>query len=140
MEKQKEQVVEQEPKAPEPVAEMEEVEKFRAELKEELSKVVPEGKLEAWKETFGPVQVLYVRGEPYIFRGMSRLEWREVIATPATNPVEELMKEDQVVGKCLLYPENPDLNGPAKAGLGTVLFAAIQRLSSFEPDLPPVAL
>lgn len=103
---------------------------------------VTKAQITDWKGTFGPVDTIQIRGELYVYRGMSRPEWKKEMPVPMgmLSPEDASLREETISRKCLLFPGHDVFLQPAMAGLPTVLFVAIQRLSAFEPDTPPIPL
>jgi hypothetical protein len=96
--------------------------------------------IETWKQRYGSVQVAFFEGKPYVFRGLNRLEWKDINRQPVIVPEQQLAIEEEVTNKVLLFPREFDIAEPSSAGVPTSIFAMVSRLSKFEPDLPPLRL
>lgn len=112
-------------------------------LYEELEKEhgVKKDQIEQWKARFGKVAIVSVQEQPYIYRGLSRPEWAQMMSSFDNLPQGQLKREEAVALKGLLFPKMLDfLALPGQAGLPTLISTLVLQLSSFEPDLPPILL
>lgn len=101
---------------------------------------IPKAKIAEWKQLHGPIEFVELGGEPFIYRGLRRMEWRELNKSPEVSFLDGLTKEEAVCNTALLYPEALDPSKPAAAGVPTTIFALVAKLSKFEPDFPPQRL
>lgn len=97
-------------------------------------------RINTWKQRYGSVQVAFFEGKPYVFRGLSRMEWKDINRQPVIVPEQQLALEEEVTNKVLLFPSEFDVAEQSSAGVPTSIFAMVSKLSKFEPDLPPLRL
>lgn len=117
------------------------VKQLTSTAKEELEKLgVKQKEIEDWKAKFGPIEVVFVRTDPVVYRGLSRLEWREIASMPENTPKARLDKEEVVARRCMLFPRGQDFAAPASAGFATLVFNQVMLLSKFEPSTPAIPL
>ena len=101
---------------------------------------IPKDHILKWKETYGGIQVAFFDSTPYLFRGMNRMEWKELNRQPTITPDQQLMLEEEVTNRVLLLPREFDLAELSSAGIPSSIFAMVMKLSKFEPDIPPMRL
>lgn len=120
-------------------AEAVEEEKKEDEMKELYSMLESEtgitrSQIEAWKDMYmGKVFVLRIDdNETYIYRYITRPEFKQIIASFADKNIQEDLLNEQIFNKCVLYPTpSPELRLKIGAGtIDTVAFA-IKLVSNF---------
>lgn len=88
--------------------------------------------VENWKQKFGDVYMTEFDSETYIWRTLSRIEYKKIMNSEGANN-SEWFGEEQVAQKCVLYPEKfgaqDIVNG--KAGVPSVLSDQIMAKSGF---------
>ena len=62
-----------------------------------------QGQIEEWKQRFGEVYSTPFEVDIYIWRPLSRLEYKEILK--AKN-ADAMYKEERICEKCVLWPEN----------------------------------
>ena len=141
MDEEKKNVQQPEPKQ-EAVPETDDVEKLAADIKQYLVEEhkVPAEAIDKWKAMYRDIEFVEAQGDIFIYRGLSRMEWREINKVPDVSPDQTMQKEETVVQRCLLWPQDFDAAAPASAGIPTMVFALVARLSKFEPDFMPQRL
>jgi hypothetical protein len=77
--------------------------------------------------------------EIFIWRTLSRTEYREIMALPNTDP---LQREEIICEVCVLFPANYNFSSMAsrKAGIPAVLAEQIMHESGFKKPSPPIRL
>ncbi len=99
--------------------------------------------IHAWKKEFEQdghsVNMTEHVGQPFVWRTLSRLEYREVMVLPNTDP---LQREEIFCEICVLWPYEYKFTKMAggKAGIPALLSEAILKESGFEKPLPPIRL
>jgi hypothetical protein len=61
--------------------------------------------LKQWKNRYGKIFILDMSDYIFIYRYLSRQEWRQLMADPTWEKLDELKREERIVGKCLLFPQ-----------------------------------
>lgn len=102
-----------------------------------------ENKLAEWKAKYGDEVYMSEFGEDkYIFRPISRLEYKKVLNAEGVKNVTELYNEEKIMDLAVLWPENINhdaiING--KAGVPTKLTDQVMSKSGFVPTSGPVKL
>jgi hypothetical protein len=88
----------------------------------------------SWKKQFGDVFYVDIKGEHFIFRSLERYEYKQILATPNTDP---LIREEMICEYCVLYPADyifATMSGQ-KAGYPAVLSEVIMDHSGFTRDV-----
>jgi hypothetical protein len=104
---------------------------------EEDKEVVPglwQSTVNSWKKQFGDVFYVDIKGEHFIFRSLERYEYKQILATPNTDP---LIREEMICEYCVLYPADyifATMSGQ-KAGYPAVLSEVIMDHSGFTRDV-----
>lgn len=90
--------------------------------------------ISSWKKQFTNVYHVEVKGKDFIYRQLSRFEYKEIIAMPNTDP---LMREEMICEYCVLYPQGYDFSqmGEGPAGEPAVLSESIMDVSGFTRDI-----
>lgn len=85
-----------------------------------------------WKSSFGKVYLSSVtdESEVYVWRPILRKEWRELISAGFT---DELLRQEALVGKCLLFPKKDTVLYERPAGVLSALETKIMFQSGFVP-------
>jgi hypothetical protein len=97
----------------------------------------------SWKKTFEQddhtVNLSEPGGEPFIWRTLSRTEYREIMALQNTDP---LQREEIICEICTLFPYDYNFSNMAsrKAGIPAVLAEQIMQESGFKKPAPPIRL
>ena len=90
-----------------------------------------------WKEEYGEVFATSIDLEMFIWRPLTRKDYKELI----TNGGSLYDREERYCSKCVLWPENYDFKDEhIKAGLPTSLAEQILLKSGFQPDYTPIQL
>lgn len=122
----------------------------------EDSPVFPNGPLASqitsWKKQFavtdsegniikeGEIYVSRVKGQHYVWRPLTRYEYKQIVNMPNTDP---LQREEIICETCVLWPENYNYEAMAKdgAGIPALLAQQIMEASGFVENYePPVLL
>lgn len=99
--------------------------------------------LMSWKKQFEveghTINLSPIGDDVFIWRTLSRVEYREIMAIPNTDP---LQREEIICEVCILYPYNYNFKAMAdqKAGLPAILAEQIMKESGFSKPEPPVRL
>lgn len=97
----------------------------------------------AWKKQFEVdghhVMLSEIGDEVFIWRTLNRVEYREVMALPNTDP---LQREEILCEICTLYPPNYNFTEMAsrRAGVPAVLAEQLMKESGFTQPTPPIRL
>ena len=97
----------------------------------------------SWKKQFEQdghtVNLHPVGEETFIWRSLSRTEYREIMALPNTDPIQ---REEIICEVCTLFPYEYNFTSMAnrKAGVPAVLAEAIMKESGFAKTAPPIRL
>lgn len=95
------------------------------------------GELNQWREEFGEIYLSDIGDDTFIWRLLSRGEFKE-IANKGAGPYE---REEQYCALCTIWPENYDfLSGNGKAGVPSILAEEILTKSGFKPNHVPIQL
>jgi len=99
-----------------------------------------QNKVEEWKAKFGEIFMSEFGEDTYIFRTISRLEYKQILNTEGN--ATELYREEQIVGQSVLWPENLNhtIIAEGKAGIPTVLTDQVMNKSGFVATSGPVKL
>lgn len=90
-----------------------------------------------WKEEYGEVFATSIDLEMFIWRPLTRKDYKELI----TNGGSLYDREERYCAKCVLWPDNYDFKDEhIKAGLPTSLAEQILLKSGFQPDYTPIQL
>lgn len=112
--------------------EIEEVESYDPE--EEVFEGGPKNsQIEAWKGRFGDVYATEFDDEVFIWRTLSRLEYKEIIKIKNADP---MYREERICEKCVLWPEQYDhrVMGLGKAGIPSLIAEQVMDKSGFLPN------
>lgn len=99
--------------------------------------------LMSWKKQFEieghTINLSPVGDDIFIWRTLSRVEYREIMAIPNTDP---LQREEIICEVCMLFPYDYNFKAMAdqKAGLPAILAEQIMKESGFSKPEPPVRL
>lgn len=87
--------------------------------------------LKNWKSKYGNIYMSNVTNpeEVFIWRTISRLEWRKMLHEVNMNDAG--LREDHIINSCLLYPAVQDVNYEYGAGYSKSISAAIMYQSGF---------
>jgi len=104
---------------------------------EETDEVFPGGPTWAdvaeWKSQYGEIYSLSISGQTYIFRLLTRMEYKNIMRARQNDPY---FREEKVCETCVLWPK--DFRGAvlasAPAGVPTILADQIMEKSGFVPD------
>ena len=118
----------------------------------ENEKVVVTEPTEVWieekKKAFGKIFKMVIDGNIYVYRMLTRPEYRELQKTikaemTETGPVltaeQSNELEESVAKLCVLWPENYS-NDLVAAGIPSILATCISDVSGYKVDQAPVAL
>lgn len=107
----------------------------------------PEGPLKtevsAWKKKFEVdghhIHFVEVQGEKFIFRTLNRVEYREIMALPNTDPIQ---REEIICECCILFPYSYDFTdmGKSRAGVPAIIAEQIMKESGFAKIAAPIRL
>lgn len=61
----------------------------------------PMGQVEAWQKVYGNVYHVRILDRDFVFRCLSRLEYKRLVSLPNTDP---LMREEMICNLCTLFP------------------------------------
>lgn len=100
-----------------------------------------ENQVQNWKQEYG--DSLYMTefdDETFVWRTLSRIEYKRIMSIEGNN--SEWFGEEQVVQKCILWPENFGANEitNGKAGVPSVLSDQIMAKSGFVANSNPIKL
>jgi len=108
--------------------------------------------ISSWKKQFatttldgeiikeGEIYVSRIGNDHYIWRPLTRYEYKQIVALPNTDP---LQREEIICETCVLWPENYNYESMArdKAGVPALLAIQIMEASGFVDNYePPVVL
>lgn len=102
-----------------------------------------QSEVSSWKKQFEvdnhTVNLSEHAGEVFIWRTLNRVEYREIMALPNTDP---LQREEIICEICVLFPYEYNFTNMAanKAGIPAVLAQQIMKESGFDQPSPPVRL
>lgn len=104
---------------------------------EETEEVFPGGPTWAdvaeWKSKYGEIYHVSINGQDYIFRPLTRLEYKNIMRARENDPY---YREEKACETCVLWPK--DFRGAvlanAPAGVPTILAEHIMERSGFTPD------
>lgn len=109
-----------------------------------LSPVVEGGptrqEVEEWKDKYGNVYFTPFEGEIFIWRTLSRPEYREVIRNTELNMLD---REEIITDKCVLFPRNyscQTYTSKGRAGVPSLLSEMIMDKSGFVAQSAPIKL
>lgn len=97
----------------------------------------------SWKKQFEieghTVNLSEIGDDVFIWRTMNRVEYRDIMAIPNTDP---LQREEIICEVCVLFPPNYSFRAMAeqKAGLPALLAEQIMKESGFSKAAPPIRL
>ena len=90
----------------------------------------PQNAIENWKQEFGDIYMTEFDSDTFIWRALSRMEYKEIMNG---EQLGEWESEEKVVSMCTLWPENytsEDMTR-GKAGIPSTLFDQIMAKSGF---------
>lgn len=99
--------------------------------------------LMSWKKQFEieghAVNLSEIGEDVFIWRTLNRVEYREIMAIPNTDP---LQREEIICEVCVLFPYNYNFKSMAeqKAGTPAILAEQIMKESGFSKIAPPIRL
>lgn len=105
--------------------------------------ICPGGPLESqvasWKRQFKEVYATGFGDEVYVWRPLTRYEYKMLLAQPNQDP---LMREEAIAQTCVLWPTNfnYEAQAPGKAGTVSVLAEQIMEASNFTRKVIPKRL
>lgn len=113
--------------------------------KEEWESPVVEGgptrqEVEEWKDKYGSVYFTPFEGEIFIWRTLSRPEYREIIRNTELNMLD---REEIITDKCVLFPRNyscQTYTQKGRAGVPSLLSEMIMDKSGFVAQSAPIKL
>lgn len=105
-------------------------EQFEEELTEEEIQLEADRQLEAWRLEYRAVFMTEIEGVQIIWRGLSRGEFRKIVATYD----DEFERAEHVTRLCVLDPQIEDWSNEIYAGVPEILAQNILRESGFSED------
>ena len=102
-------------------------------------------KIEELKAKYGKIFKVNVSGADYVYRGLSRGEFRAIQAKSITDPTgydasQGSIIEEEMVKTCLIYPEGEVDMDALPAGVPSLLSNYISEASGFNADAIPEEL
>ena len=99
----------------------------------------PESVVASWKKQFGDVYLTDVSDQGFIWRTLSRIEYKQIVSIPNTDP---LIREEMICETCVLWPMDYDAIGMGgdKAGIPSMLSEQIMEKSAFTRMILPQKL
>lgn len=99
------------------------------------------GQLNRWKDKYGRVYITEFLGEFFIWRTLSRSEYRamarqleEALANGQSQAMASLDNEDSIAELCILYPKYDRENTTGSmAGVATSISSQVMEASGFQP-------
>lgn len=84
-----------------------------------------------WKSKFSNIYMNNVTSpeEVFIWRPLSRLEWKEILGKVDMN--NSFLREDAILEKCILYPSLQSIKYELGAGYAKSIYSAIMYQSGF---------
>lgn len=103
---------------------------------------ISRAQVDAWKEAFGKVGLVYVGGKPFFYRPIRRIELREVRNVQAADPDEfENIVQEKITVKCALAPRFDETGlRMGSAGIATTISSMVYQLSDYGADAEPIVL
>lgn len=97
------------------------------------------GMVEEWKKKHGEVYQVAVGDEIFVFRVLTRNEYKDIVRIPKA---DNFFKEEKIVTTCLLWPLNYQHSSMifCKAGIPTILADHIMEKSGFTITAEPEKL
>lgn len=88
-------------------------------------------RIEEWKSQHGDIYLTEFEEEVFVWRSLRRKEYKEVMKI---NGADQFFKEERIVDKVVLYPENYNFMemGRGKAGIPTLLSELVMEKSGFQ--------
>ena len=109
-----------------------------------LSPVIQNGptrqEIEEWKDRYGSVYFTPFEGETFIWRTLSRKEYKEIIRDTQLTMLD---REENITDKCVIFPRNFSCNKyteTGKAGVPSLLSEMIMDKSGFVAQSAPIKL
>lgn len=95
--------------------------------------------VEEWKERYGGIYFTPFEGEPFVWRTLSRPEYREIIRDQTLTALD---REEMFTEKCVLFPRNFTIEKMLKsrAGIPSLLSEMIMEKSGFVAQSAPIKL
>ncbi|EOO44552.1 hypothetical protein [Bacillus cereus] len=95
--------------------------------------------IEEWKERYGGIYFTPFEGEPFVWRTLSRPEYREIIRDQTLTALD---REEMFTEKCVLFPRNFTIEKMLKsrAGIPSLLSEMIMDKSGFVAQSAPIKL
>lgn len=98
-----------------------------------------QSQVDAWKKQFGRIYKVTVEGEQYIFRKITRFEYKQIMSMPNSN---ELIREEAIAEICTLFPQeySYETMSEASAGIPSLISEHVMKRSGFSRDIQVEAL
>lgn len=95
--------------------------------------------VEEWKERYGGIYFVPFEGDPFVFRVLTRPEYREIIRDQTLTALD---REEMFTEKCVLFPRNFTVEKMLKsrAGIPSLLSEMIMDKSGFVAQSAPIKL
>lgn len=95
--------------------------------------------VEEWKERYGGIYFTPFESEPFVWRTLSRPEYREIIRDQTLTALD---REEMFTEKCVLFPRNFTIEKMLKsrAGIPSLLSEMIMDKSGFVAQSAPIKL
>lgn len=96
--------------------------------------------IEEWKDKYGSVYFTPFEGETFIWRTLSRSEYREIIRDTELTMLD---REEKITDKCILFPRNfscDTYTKNGKAGVPSLLSEMVMDKSGFVAQSAPIKL
>jgi hypothetical protein len=101
-------------------------------------KEITQAVIDDWKNKYGEVYKIDLGGDEFYYRPLKRAEYKAVLQSQGESTS---FREEQIVQKCLIYPEiDAASTGATKAGIISTLTDCIMMVSGFGVDSEPVKL
>lgn len=90
--------------------------------------------IDSWKAQYEDVYHAEVKGRDFIYRMLTRFEYKQIMAVPNTDP---MMREEMICEYCVLYPVDYDFSTMAggAAGVPSILSESIMDTAGFTRDI-----
>lgn len=97
--------------------------------------------VDALKQQHGRVELVVIQKQPYIYRALKRLEWKQLVDQAAEAGADNMAAQEMAVQRCVLYPEGLGANiALTGAGVAATLSEGIMKFSGFGADEEPLEL
>lgn len=95
--------------------------------------------VEKWKATHGKVELVMIQGKPYIYRGLPRIEFKQL--TAKMREMDNLASQETIAGRCVLWPQDFGAQlALLPSGVPATLADKVIALSGFGADEEPLEL